>query len=85
MDWYWPLLIAGSIPFYIAVAWAYFGDWHGFVESIRYSLTPDIISLLRGEWEDDQWAQLKLVFYILTCAGITWGVHIIVRNLFWGA
>jgi hypothetical protein len=81
MEWYWVLLIAGSSPFYLAVAWAFFGSWSCFAESVRYFFTPDIISLFRGEWEDDQWAQLKLVFFILTCAVLTWGAHLLVKNV----
>lgn len=81
MDWYWIILIAGCLPLYFAAGWAYFGDWDGFLESVRYFFTPDIISILRGEWEDDQWAQLKLVFYVLTCAALVVGVHYLLKAL----
>lgn len=35
-----------------------------FFDAIRHSFTPDIISMFRGEWAQDQWNELKLFFWI---------------------
>ncbi|MGJ8637887.1 MAG: hypothetical protein ACSHYA_00715 [Opitutaceae bacterium] len=35
-----------------------------FFDAIRHWFTPDIISLFRGEWAEDQWNELKLFFWL---------------------
>jgi hypothetical protein len=41
-----------------------FKDLGGFTDAIKYLLQPEIISLLKGEWDDDQWQSLKLGGFI---------------------
>ncbi len=38
----------------------FFGDKQGFMECLRYSLTPDVLSWFRGEYGRDFWCELKL-------------------------
>ncbi len=64
----WIILIAANIPLYWFVGWIVFRDWGEFWECIKYSLTPDIVSLFRGEWAEDRWAQMKLAFSVFVCA-----------------
>lgn len=42
----------------------FFNDCEKFGECIRYWLTPDIVSMIRGEWAEDQWASMKLFLYV---------------------
>jgi hypothetical protein len=46
----------------------FFGDMTGFWECVRFWLTPDIISLFRGEWGEDWLAEMKLGLW-LACGG----------------
>jgi len=47
----------------------FFGDWSGFWECVHYWFTPDIVSIFRGEWEDDRWASLKLFIWLALSVG----------------
>jgi hypothetical protein len=77
------MIIAASIAVALLVAWllfrVFFDDFADFVESIGYWFTPDIISLFRGEWAEDQWASMKLFLYGALCIGsgfaTSFGLH----------
>jgi len=69
----WIILMAANVPLYGLVGWVIFKEWGEFWECLKYWLTPDIISLLRGEWAQDQWAQMKLFLWLLLCAGAVYG------------
>jgi hypothetical protein len=47
----------------------FFTDFSGFWECVRYWLRPDIISLFRGEWDEDRWAELKLFIWAALSVG----------------
>ena len=64
-------VLAGLASMALFFRW-FFGDREEFFECIRFWLTPDIISLFRGEWGDDWWAEWKLGFWFLM--GIVPGV-----------
>ena len=52
-----------------------FEDWEDFCECIRYSCTPDIISMFRGEYGQDFLQSLKLSLFIFITFGsgvLTW-------------
>lgn len=40
-----------------------FGDWEEFVHCVKFWFTPNLLSALRGEWEDDVWAETKLLIF----------------------
>lgn len=67
------MILVLSIAFGFLVATllfrAFFEDWAGFWECVRYYLTPDILSLFRGEYGADVWASLKLGVYTFLSAG----------------
>ncbi|CAK7071865.1 hypothetical protein KQI38_16130 [Tissierella carlieri] len=48
-----------------------FTDLDDFNESLRYSFTPDIISLFRREYWKDQFGEFKLGFFIAICIIVT--------------
>ena len=58
------MLLWISIGAAVAVAAAlyrlFFKDFSDFVECLRYYFQPNFISWLRGEWQEDWWASLKL-------------------------
>ncbi|MBU5427050.1 hypothetical protein KQI41_11555 [Tissierella pigra] len=48
-----------------------FIDKDDFNKSVGYSLTPDIISLFRGEYWKDRGGEIKLGFFIMLCIIVT--------------
>jgi hypothetical protein len=51
-----------------------FGDASGFRECVRFWFTPDILSLFRGEWDRDWWAEMKLGFWLI--CGVATGIAV---------
>lgn len=44
-----------------ALLWRlFFEDMDEFKECLRFWITPDVISMFRGEWAEDWWAEVKL-------------------------
>lgn len=67
---FWLLLIGLvvlNIPSYLLLGKAFFGGWDGFLECVKYGLTPDIVSLFRGEYWEDKAASFKLALYLIAC------------------
>jgi hypothetical protein len=60
----------------------FFDDLEDLGECVKYWLTPDIISMFRGEWAEDQWASLKLMAYLFFCVGSGWLTDIGLHKLF---
>jgi hypothetical protein len=49
-------------------AWKWiFGSAEEFWDRVKFWLTPDILSMLRGEYWRDYWSELKLALWILVC------------------
>jgi len=46
----------------------FFGSLADFWECVRFWLTPDAVSLFRGQWGEDWWAEMKLGVW-LVCGG----------------
>ncbi len=42
-----------------------FGNRGEFLRCLKYYLTPDIISLFRGKYGEDTWAELKLFVWFV--------------------
>ncbi len=73
---HWVVLALLNIPVYLGLGrWVFFDDWDDFFRCVRYWLTPDVISLFRGEYMDDFWGSTKLVIFVILCAGIVIGEH----------
>ena len=41
-----------------------FEDWDDFLECVKFWLMPDIISMFRGKYWEDAWAELKLLLWL---------------------
>lgn len=48
----------------------FFDDLAEFLECLRFWFTPEIISVFRGEWNEDLWAELKLFVYVGLSTGV---------------
>ncbi len=76
VGWVVILALLANLPIFWLLAFALFEKGE-FVESIRYVFTPNLISLFRGEWVEDQWATLKFHLWALLCAaavGAEWWI-----------
>ena len=52
-----------------------------FFDAIRHWFTPDIISMFRGEWAEDQWNELKLLFWIGLAGVVGYGAFTFTESL----
>lgn len=66
--WGWGIQIAALVGAVVLMYRITFEDWDDFVEAVKFWLTPDIISIFRGEWTEDMWAELKLTWFLLGVA-----------------
>ncbi len=69
----WIILGIVNIPLYFAIAWTIFGTREDFIEAIRFLVTPDMLSLFRGEYMEDRWETIKLLFWAVSCAACVFG------------
>ena len=46
-----------------------FDDWQDFLDCLRLSLTPDLISLFRGEYWEDLKQSFKLTLFLAAALG----------------
>jgi len=60
------VLAAGGLGLLVAFLFfkPFFDDWSGFWECVKFWFTPDLISLFRGQWEEDRWATMKLFIWL---------------------
>ena len=57
-----------SIPVYACLAKIFFGErLADFRAALRFVITPDIVSMARGEYWNDQWESFKFYLFIGTC------------------
>lgn len=75
---YWAVLVAANFPAYALAGWACFGGWGEFWRCLRTSVTPEVISMMRGESAQTWFAEFRLFTYIAGCALIVlvehWGL-----------
>jgi len=64
------VLFVLNIPIYKWIFRRIFDNVDDLKQSVKYSFTPDIISLFRGRFWKDQWGELKLSVFIFCCLGI---------------
>ncbi len=53
-----------GLPVFVIVGKLFFGSIAGFFDCLRWLLMPDLVSLLRGQWGEDQWATAKIFIYL---------------------
>ncbi|MHC4605560.1 MAG: hypothetical protein ACYTAF_01325 [Planctomycetota bacterium] len=59
-----------------------FGDWHGFVDCLKFWFTPDMWSILRGQFVEDWWAEMKLGLWFLAAGLAGVGTYTGLMQLF---
>ena len=61
------LIVVNAPLYYLFWRWI-FKCWEGFMECVRFWLTPDIVSMFRGEYGQDWVSELKLGWWIFVSA-----------------
>ncbi len=64
--------VAGLITLRVLFA-PIFGSKEEFTECVKFWLTPDIVSLFRGEYWEDSWAEFKLFIWLGCGAAVGYG------------
>lgn len=64
------VLITGYVLY-----WLLFDDWHEFLTAIKYTLTPNWLSFLRGDLGRDWTYSYKLFWWILGVAFMGMGIY----------
>ncbi|MGI5997970.1 MAG: hypothetical protein ACOX89_04840 [Lutispora sp.] len=75
------ILLVLNIPIYRKIFYFIFRDSDDFRESVRYSFTPDIFSLLRGRYWKDQMGELKLSIFIVACIAVVFLEYLVIGSL----
>ena len=78
-------LIVVNTPLYLLLGKLLFKDWSGFIQALRLGLTPNIISLFRGEWTEDVIAEFKLGLFFLISGSAVYGEYMLTLKLIGGA
>lgn len=73
-------VVAGGLA--LAFSFRFFFECRDdFVEAIRHWFTPDIISMFKGEWADDQWNELKLFVWLAIGGLAAYGAYSLIESL----
>ena len=73
------LIIINFFTVYKFIFNVIFSNREDFYDSVRYSFTPNIISLFRGEYWKDRVGEFKLGIFIFLCIAVT-GLEYMVFN-----
>ena len=68
--WHWLLLVAVNIPVYVWVGRMIFGSWRAFAGALRYAVSPDEWTWLRGQAGGGAWDWIREVgpgVWLLAC------------------
>lgn len=71
-----------AMPLYIALYRLFYGSGDELLEGIKYSLTPDWLSLVFGELGRDLLTSAKLFLWLVLCGGAAWQVLAYYRHVF---
>jgi len=78
-NWHILVIVAVvSLPVYWLLGRLFFDDWRDFLDHLRLWYQPFWLSALRGEFNEDMWAQVKLLLFL----GICFGWALVLANLF---
>ena len=67
--WQISLGILANIPVFAFVFWLYFGGLSDFLDSMSGNDPVD------QNWREGNFAEMKIVFFFLTCGAILWGEY----------
>ncbi len=70
----WVPVAVVSLPVYWFIGRFFFDNWQDFLDHLRLWFQPFWLSALRGEFNEDTWAQVKIVIYLLICSAWVFGI-----------
>jgi len=76
------LAVVVAIPILIQYWKWIFGDMGGFVSDITLGGMPDWLAFLRGKYWEGEWAEIKIIFFILICCALTASFYKIATLIF---
>ena len=56
-----------NLPLFFLIGKVFFKDIEGLLTSIRFLITPDLLSAIRGEFWDDWWESLRFLIFVVVC------------------
>ena len=59
------LAVVAGVGAMVALFKPLFGDKDELLRCIKFWLTPDIVSLFRGQYGEDRWAEMKLGLWLV--------------------
>ena len=71
-----------NLPLLLFLGKVLFGGWEGLWNAVKFWITPDVISLFRGEFWKDFDAELYLAFYVFLCVGLIAGEYWLISRFF---
>ncbi|AEI45716.1 hypothetical protein [Paenibacillus mucilaginosus] len=75
------MLLLLNLPLFRRLFRLFFPDEDDFRAALQFSLTPDLISLLRGRFLKDKWEETRLLFFVISCLAVTYGEWLLVNRL----
>lgn len=63
----WIILAIANIPIYYFIGKIFWDDWGEFWESLRFWITPNLISMINGDYWDDLKEEFKLGIWAVLC------------------
>ncbi|MCA9547380.1 MAG: hypothetical protein KC613_23415 [Myxococcales bacterium] len=77
---WWVLFTALNVPILLMVGRWLFEDLAGFLEAVKYTLMPDIVSMLRGEWQRDWEQSMRMALWLAVGGGLYFGEYLLVAG-----
>jgi len=75
------VLLVLNIPVYRKIFYFIFRNTDDFRESVEYSFTPDIFSLLRGKYWKDRLGEMKLSIFMTACIVVVAFEYLIISSI----
>ena len=76
------ILAVANIPVYILLGKVYFGSWYRFFDCVKYFLTKDTSSYMRGQQWEDLRSTWELLFFVGGCAAMIAGEYYLIGKFY---
>ena len=74
------ILAVLNLPLYFFWGKFIFDDWSGFLDALKFWLTPDSWSFFRGEALDDWFAEMKLFIWVAGSVAAVLGEYYLLQK-----
>lgn len=73
------VLLVVNIPVYKFLYKLFFRNEDDFQESVRYTFTPNLYSLFKGEYFKDRMAEARLSFFVVCCVLVVMAQYFMIQ------